>query len=332
MDRRDLGRALVGAAGFGAAARPCAAQAVPGYPDRAITVVVPFAAGGATDLAGRLLADKLGPNLAEGGRAVVENRPGAGSALGADVVRRARPDGYTLLVGSASTLGCAPAAGGRAAGYHPTRDFTPITLFGLSTMGLVVATGSGIADTAGLVAKLRAEPGRHGYSSSGVGGISHLASAAFLIAAGAEALHVPYRGGSQTAEAIIKGETLFAIDTLGSVIGQVRDGSLRLLAVTTAGRDPNFPDVPTAAQSGLPGFEMASWTVLAGPAGLPGPLVAALSRASNAALGDPVVRQRLDSTGTIPDATSTPVSTRAFVERQFDLLREVVARIGLQVD
>ena len=245
-----------------------------------ITIIVPFAAGGATDLAGRLLADKLGPLLSGGGRAVVENRPGAGSALGADVVRRARPDGYTLLVGSASTLAVAPASGAAAARYHPTRDFTPLAFFGISTMGLLVSRDSGITSTRELLDRLRANPGKFSFASSGVGGIAHLASEYFCKAAGVEAVHVPYRGGSQTAEAIMKGETLFAIDTVGSNIGQIRDGALRLVAVTTRERDPNFPNVPTIAEAGVPGYEMASWTVLAGPAGMPPEIVEALGRAA----------------------------------------------------
>ncbi|HEY4251815.1 MAG TPA: tripartite tricarboxylate transporter substrate-binding protein [Roseomonas sp.] len=327
-------RGLLG--GLGAAALPLLPRpAFAAYPDRVITIIVPFAPGGATDLAGRLLADKLGPFLAEGGRAVVDNRPGAGSALGADQVRRARPDGYTLLVGSASTLGCAPASGARAARYHPTQDFTPITLFGISTMGLVVAANSGITSVAQLVDRLKAEPGKHGYASSGVGGISHLGSDYFSRLAGVEAIHVPYRGGSQTPEAVMKGDVLFAIDTLGSIIGQIRDGALRLLAVTTKERDPNFPDVPTIAQAGLPAlaeYEMASWTVLVGPAGIPAEMATAISGAANRALSDATIRDRLESTGTIPDATSTPASTRAFLDRQFGIFQTVVQRIGLQMD
>ena len=311
-------------------ALPAAAQ--PRFPERSITIVVPFAAGGATDLAGRLLADKLGPLLAEGSRAVVDNRPGAGSALGADTVRRARPDGYTLLVGSASTLAVAPAAGASAARYHPTRDFTPLAFFGISTMGLLVSRDSGIDTVRALLDRLGADPGKLAFASSGVGGVAHLASEHFARSAGVEAVHVPYRGGSQTAEAIIKGECLFAIDTIGSNIGQIRDGSLRLLAVSTARRDPNFPDVPTIAEAGVPGYEMASWTVLAGPAGMPPEIVEAIGRAAARAIADPAVRSRLEATGTVPEPDSSPAMTRAFLDRQFELYREVVQRIGLRLE
>ncbi|TDH59208.1 tripartite tricarboxylate transporter substrate binding protein [Dankookia rubra] len=328
INRRRLTRGLLAGGVLGAAARPALAA----YPDRVITIVVPFAAGGATDLAGRLLADKLGPLLAEGSRAVVDNRPGAGSALGADTVRRAKPDGYTLLVGSASTLAVAPAAGASAARYHPTRDFTPLAFFGISTMGLLVSRDSGIDTVAALLDRLRANPGKLAFASSGVGGVAHLASEHFTRSAGVEVVHVPYRGGSQTAEAIMKGECIFAIDTIGSNIGQIRDGSLRLLAVSTAKRDPNFPDVPTIAEAGVPGYEMASWTVLAGPAGMPPEIVEAIGRAASRAIADPAVRSRLEATGTVPELDSSPAMTRAFLDQQFEFYREVVQRIGLRLE
>ncbi|WP_426959382.1 Bug family tripartite tricarboxylate transporter substrate binding protein [Muricoccus radiodurans] len=326
--RRAIHRGVLGSLALGALAR----QALAAFPDRVITVVVPFAAGGATDLAGRLLADRLGPLLGESGRAVVDNKPGAGSALGADIVRRARPDGYTLLVGSASTLAVAPASGAAAARYHPTRDFTPLALFGLSTMGLVVAADSGIRTVPELLDRLRANPGRFGFASSGVGGISHLAGEYLAKLAEVQAMHVPYRGGSQTPESVMKGETLYAVDTLGSVVGQVRDGSLRLLAVSTRGRDPNFPDVPTVAEAGLPAYEVASWTVLAGPAGMPDDVTEAIGRAAARAITEPAVKTRLEATGTLPEPESTPTATRAFLDRQFGLYQEIVQRIGLRLE
>ena len=327
ITRRHLGT------GSGAAlATLLACPAFAAYPDRPITIVVPFAPGGANDLAGRLLADRLGPLLAPDGRALVENRPGAGSALGAEFVRRARPDGHTLLVGSASTLAVAPASGAAAARYHPTGDFTPVTIVGTSPLGVVVPVNSGITTVKQLVDRLRAEPGRIGYASSGVGGVSHLGADYLANLAGTSAQHVPYRGGSQTAESLIKGETLYAVDQLGSVVGQVRDGALRLLAVTTRARDPNFPDVPTVAEAVLPDYELTTWTVMVGPKGLPDDVAEALSKAANAALAEPRVRERLESTGTTPTLDSTPASTRAFLDKEFALYTNIVQRIGLKLD
>jgi tripartite-type tricarboxylate transporter receptor subunit TctC len=330
IKRRNLDRGLLG--GVALAALPAFPRgALAAFPDRVITLVVPFAPGGNTDLAGRLMADRIGPLLG-GGRAVVDNKPGAGSALGADAVRRARPDGYTLLVGSASTLAVAPASGAAAARYHPTKDFTPLALFGLSTMGLVVAADSGIGTVAELLDRLRANPGKFSFASSGVGGISHLAGEYFASLAGVQAIHVPYRGGSQTPEAVMKGEALYAVDSLGSIIGQIRDGALRLLAVSTRTRDPNFPDVPTIAEAALPDFEVASWTVLVGPAGMPADVTEALGRAAAQVLNEPNVRSRLEATGTIPETKSSPEATRAFMDRQFGLYQGIVQRIGLRMD
>ena len=327
-----LGRRRLAGLALAAAGASLARPALAAYPDRPISVVVPFAPGGANDLAGRLLADSLGPLLSPDGRALVENRPGGGSAIGADYVRRARPDGYTLLVGSASTLAVAPASGAAAARYHPTGDFTPITIVGTSPLAVVVPADAGVTTIRQLVDRMRAEPGRIGYASSGVGGVSHLGADYLANLAGTTAQHVPYRGGSQTAESLIKGETLFAVDALGSVAGQVRDGALRLLAVTTPRRDPSFPDVPTVAEAVLPDYELTTWTVMVGPKGMPDDVAEALSRAANTALAEPRVRERLESTGTTPTLDSTPASTRAFLDREFALYRNIVQRIGLKLE
>jgi tripartite-type tricarboxylate transporter receptor subunit TctC len=329
ITRRLFQRGLLGGAAL--TGLP-AFEAQAAYPERVITLIVPFAPGGATDLAGRLMADRLGPLLGNNGRAIVENRTGAASALGANHVRSAPPDGYTLLVGSASTLAVAPASGAAAARYHPTRDFTPLALFGISTMALVVSASSGITSVQQLIERMRADPNLGNFASSGVGGITHLAGEYFAKLAGVQATHIPYRGGSQVPESIIKGETLFAIDNLGSVIGQIRGGTLRLLAVSTRERDPNFPDIPTIAQAGVPEYEAASWTAMVGPAGMPAAIVSAIGRAAAQALNEPNVRTRLETTGTIPERNSTPDGTRAFLDRQFALYQSIVQRIGLRLE
>jgi tripartite-type tricarboxylate transporter receptor subunit TctC len=175
-------------------------------------------------------------------------------------------------------------------------------------------------------------PGRISYASSGVGGVSHLGADYLAILAGTTAQHVPYRGGSQTPESVIKGETVFAVDAMGSVAGQVRDGALRLLAVTTPQRDPNFANVPTVAEVALPEYELTTWTVMAGPKDMPDEIANALSRAANAALSEPRVRERLETTGTTPRTDSTPASTREFLDREFALYSRIVERIGLRLE
>jgi len=326
--RAFAGLGLAGTA-LALGARPASAAT---FPDRPLSVIVPFAPGGATDLAGRLMADRMGPHLGGDGRAVVENKPGAGSALGAEYVRRAKPDGYTLLVGSASTLAVAPAAQPKVAPYNPAEDFTPIAIIGTSAMGLVVPAASGIRSVPELIAKLKKGDGADGYASSGVGGVSHLASALFCSMAEAPANHIPYRGGSSVAEALIKQEVAFAIDQIASIVGQIRDGALTLLAVTTTARDPNFPDVPTLAEAGVPGYELSTWTAMVAPKGIPAEVAEALNRAANAALQEPAVRERLSTSGTDPSNGSTLESTRSFLKAQFALFQKVVDRTGLRID
>jgi len=327
LTRRALGLLAVAAPAI--AVRPARAAS---FPDRTITVIVPFAPGGATDLAGRILADRMGPLLGPEGRAVVENKPGAGSSLGAEYVRRSRPDGYTLLVGSASTLAVAPAAQPKVAPYNPAEDFTPIAVVGTSALGLVVPAASGIESVAELVRRLKAGEGPDGYASSGVGGVAHLAAALFAKLAEAPASHIPYRGGSSVAEALIKQEVIFAVDQIASVVGQVRDGSLRLLAVTTRARDPNFPEVPTLMEAGVPGYELSTWTVMVAPKDVPEDVALALNRAANAALSEPALRERLSTSGTDPRNDSTPETTRAFLREEFARFRKVVEQTGLQLD
>lgn len=329
---QGLSRRRLGLAAGAAALVPLlgARRAWAAFPDRTITVIVPFAPAGATDLAGRILADRMGPLLAEGGRAVVENKPGAGSALGAEFVRRSRPDGYTLLVGSASTLAVAPAAQPKVAPYDPAEDFTPIAVVGTSALGLVVPAASGIRDVRGLIARLKQAP--EAYASSGVGGVAHLAAALFCNLAGVSATHVPYRGGSSVAEALMKQEVIFAVDQIASIVGQIREGALTLLAVTTRQRDPNFPDVPTLAEAGVADYELSTWTAMVGPKGLPAEVAAALNRAANAALREPAVRERLSTSGTEPRDDSTVESTRAFLRQEFARFQDVVRRTGLVID
>jgi tripartite-type tricarboxylate transporter receptor subunit TctC len=327
LGRRPLALALLGAA---AAARPV--RAAEAFPDRTITITVPFAPAGATDLAGRLLADRMGPALGPQARLVVENKPGAGSALGAEYVRRSRADGYTLLVGSASTLGVAPAAQPKIAPYDPAEDFTPVAVIGTSALGLVVPTASGITSVEQLIAKLREEKGQDGYASSGVGGIGHLAASLFSKLAEAPATHIPYRGGASVPEALIKQEVLFTIDQIASVVGQIRDGMLRLLAVTTTTRDRNFPDVPTLQEAGVPGYELSTWTVMVGPKGMPAEVTAALNRAANTALKDEAVRKRLLDSGTDPRDDSTPESTRAFLAAEAARFKAAVEIAGMRMD
>jgi tripartite-type tricarboxylate transporter receptor subunit TctC len=329
-------RRLLVAGGLGAAAGLGATaprQAAAAFPDRPISIVVPAAPGGATDITARVLGERLGPLLAPGARALVDNRPGAGGALGADIVRRAAPDGHTLLLATISAFVLLPLTATSAIRYDPTEDLTPISLIGTSAMGLVVSANSGIRSVPELIARMRAEPGRLAYGSSGVGAINHLSGELFARMVGVPMLHAPYRGGSQLPEAVMKGEVLYAIDQLASGAGLVRDGALRLLAVSTAERAAAFPQVPTIAEAvGLPDYALTTWSALAGPRGLPAEIAARISGAVNAALAEPAVRTRLEQAGLDPVADSTPASARRHIEAELERFRGILARTGIRFE
>src|SRR5215218_10139597 len=294
----------------GASAQPGAG----GFPDRPITLVVPFLAGGSTDIAGRILAERMAPHLGPAARIIVENRAGAGGSVGAEWMRHRTPDGYTLLLGSASALATNPAALPAQTPYDPVEDFTQIALVGGGPMVLVVPASSRFRTAAELFAAVRTEPGRHTWATSGAGGIGHLTGEYLKIEAGGlRAEHVPYRGGSAVMEALAKGEVDYSVEVLASTAPHLRDGLSRGLAVTSLARHPLFPDIPTLDESGLTGFEVTTWNVLVGPRGLSADLVGALSRAARAALAEPSVRERLAAAGVDPaEVTTTPDSTRAF--------------------
>lgn len=325
-----LSRRLALGATIGALAAPRLALAA--YPDRPVTVVVPLPPGGGTDVSARILAERLGPQLGTSGRVIVENRPGAGTALGAEHVRRAAPDGYTLLYSTAGTFAVNPALGASQIRYHPTRDFTPISVVGSSAMALVVPASSPVRTLPELVAKLRAEPGWHHYGSSGTGSANHLAGALFTRMVGAEVVHSPYRGGNELTQAVVRGEVLYAVDLFGSMIGLVRGGQVRLLAVTSARRDPNYPEAPTMAEAGLPGYVFDNWTGLAAPAGLPTDIATAISQATNRALAEDALRQRMLQLALNPIGDSTLESTRRFFDSELARFQDIVARSGIRVE
>lgn len=316
---------------LGAAAQPrgCACD----YPERPITLVVPFLAGGSTDIAGRILAERMAPHLGAAARIIVENRAGAGGSVGAEWVRHRTPDGYTLLLGSASALATNPAALPAQTPYDPVEDFAQVALVGGGPMVLVVPASSRFRTAAELFAAVKAEPGRYTWATSGAGGIGHLTGEYLKIEAGGlRAEHVPYRGGSAVMEALAKGEVDYSLEVLASSAPHLRDGLSRGLAVSSRARHPLFPDIPTLDELGLKGFEITTWNILAGPRGLPPDILGALSRAARATLAEPGVRERLAAAGVDPaEATTTPEGTRAFLRSEVAKFRGIVERAGLKL-
>lgn len=305
------------------------AQAQAAFPDRPINVVVGFLAGGSTDLAARLLIDRMAPHLAPNARMIIENRAGAGGSIGAEFVTRQAPDGYTLAVQSASSQGTNPAALPDTVRYDPVGDFSHIAILGAGPMLIIVPGASPHRTLAELVTAAKASAAPPLWASSGTGGIGHLTGSLFTHRAGFRGEYVPYRGGSAVLEAMRKGEVDFSAEVLASAYPHVRDGSSRPLAVTSLVRHPLLPDVPTLQELGFNGFEIVTWNLVQGPRGIPPPLVQRLNKAAMEALAEPTLRRRLAEAGVDPAEPSTPESTRAFAASELEKFRSIVRETGL---
>jgi tripartite-type tricarboxylate transporter receptor subunit TctC len=303
-----------------------AAARAQSWPTQPIRMVVPFAPGGLTDLGARLLAPKL--SEAFGQPVPVENRPGAGSAIGAEYVARAAPDGHTLFLTTVSSQAIVPAMN-PAVRYDPLRDFTPIIYAGRVPLVLLVNPQSPARDVRGLVRELKAEPAKHNFSSSGHGSILHLAAELFKLQAGVSAEHVPFRssGGAQTE--LVAGRVTFLFDALAPAMPLIQQGTLRALGVGTKERNAALPDLPTIAEQGLPDFEAYTWVGIYGPAGLPAPIVARVNAALNAALADAALAAKLREAG-MEIAGGPPERLAEFGAREFAKWRDVVQKANIK--
>src|SRR5215471_6622044 len=257
------------------------------YPTRPVTIVVPFAAGGGNDVLARLLAQRMGASL--GQNFVVDNRPGAAGTIGTRAVARAAADGYTLMVGHSGVFGIAPSLYANP-GYDPRKDFAPVGLIGSFQQILVVHPSLPIKTVADLIAIAKREPGRLSYASAGIGSGSHLSTELFAAMAGIRLTHVPFRGTGATLTDLVAGRVDMMITTLPSVLGAVRAGQLRPVAVTGAARSPLFPELPTFAEAGVPGYEAVIHYGMVGPGGLPPAIGEKLNGALNAALAEEPIR------------------------------------------
>ncbi|WYX33187.1 tripartite tricarboxylate transporter substrate binding protein (plasmid) [Achromobacter denitrificans] len=304
---------------------PAAAEAV--YPSKPIRVIVPFAAGGATDQVARLLATKVSASL--GTPVVVENRPGANGNIGAETVAQAAPDGYTLLH-STSALGFT-AAFGQKVSYALDKNLEPVSLLIDQPLLIMASNPLGVANVADLKAYARQHPGKLNYGSSGTGNLTHLAMFVLLQAAGIEATHIPYKGGAGAFPDFIAGRLDLFADPINSAYPYVRDGRVKALAVTGMQRSALLPDVPTASEVILPGFQMGAWQALMAPAGTPPEVIARVNHAYVVALKDSEVTARLASQGAVAKATS-PQEFRTFLSAEIERWKKVVQDSGIQLD
>lgn len=298
-----------------------------GYPDRPIRLVVPFPAAGATDLFARSLAQKMGEKL--GQQLVVENKPGAGGEIGSEVVAKAAPDGYTLLLATTSTHAIAPAIYPHLP-YDTVRDFTPIVHVGDAPSIMLVPLNSPAKAVQEWIDYARKHPGKLNYGSSGNGTIVQLTTELFKSQAGVSVTHIPYKGTALAMPDLMSGKIDVVFDALPTGLPFVREGRLRALAVTSLERSPLAPDLPTVAET-LPGFESNTWFGLYGPRGLPADVVARVNAAANQALADPGLRQKLARLGIVA-AGGTPQEFAALVAQDAAKWRKIIVEHHITVN
>jgi tripartite-type tricarboxylate transporter receptor subunit TctC len=328
--RRTLLASAAAAAAAGLTLPRAAPRAQGPWPNRPVRVVVPFATGGGTDVTMRLLAPKLGEIL--GQPVVVENRPGGGSTVGTDFVAKSAPDGYTFVLATLSSTGIAAGLYANLP-YDPAKDLAAVAPTVFIPIGLAITTrGWAVRTLDAFVAELRANPGRHSYGSSGIGTTGHLASANFLRHVGARAEHVPYRGGGQSFTALVAGETQFTHDIPALLRPFHEAGTARVLFVNQPERWRPLPEVPTAAEAGLPDYKAYSWYGLFGPAGVPRAVVDRLAAAVDRALADPAVAARLEELGTPGMRGWNPDRFARYVAEEIETWVPLVRASGARVD
>ena len=299
-----------------------------GYPNRSLRLIVPFAPGGPTDLLARLTAQKLTEQL--GQPVLVDNRAGGGGTIGAEVAARAPADGYTLFYGSSSTLAIAPALYARL-GYDAQKSFAPVSLVARGPMVLAATPALPANTLRELIALARAQPGRLHYGSAGSGSPLHLAGEMLKASAGIDLVHVPYKGAAPARADLMSGAIELMFESPASVAGAVRSGKVKALAITASRRDPALPEVPTAIEGGLAGFEVWSWNGLVVPAGTPPAIVARLAADTRKALQAADVRAALARDGT-EAVGSTPEEFAAFINIELARWGKVVRLSGARVD
>ena len=302
----------------------CQAQA---WPARPIRLVIPFPAGGATDIIGRTLAQRLSTQL--GQQVVVDNKPGAGGTIGSDLVAKAAPDGYTLLLATSSTHSIGPALNPKMP-YDAFKDFVPVAHVANAPSVLVVGRNFPAADAKELIGLLKRNPGKYNFGSSGIGTYPHLSAEMFKWRAGGLfVVHIPYRGTGLVITDLVAGQIAFLMDSIVSAQPHIRDGKVRALAVSGARRSASLPDVPTFAEVGVPNMELSNWFGVFLPPGAPDELVARLNRELNAAVRAPEVSERLERVGADP-TTGTPAQFGRLVRDEHESWKALIERARIK--
>ena len=299
----------------------------PAYPNRPIRLIVPYAAGGASDVLARVLAQGMSEKL--GQQVIVDNKPGAGVVVGSDFVANSPPDGYTLLI---TTLAHSTSPSlFKKLPYDTSQAFQPIAL--AATLPLVLCvnpTQIPATDLKGVIEFFHANPGKYNYSSGGKGSVVHLASELFNAQAKIKVQHVPYKGGAPAMAALLSGDVAYYIDVVSTAQEFVKSGRVRAIAVSSSERSHVFPDVPTMQEGGLPGYEAYTWNMVLGPRGLPPAITEHLNKAINAAVADPATSKRLLAMGAKPVSDSTPEKLKSFIRAEMVKWGEIIKASGIQ--
>jgi tripartite-type tricarboxylate transporter receptor subunit TctC len=310
------------------AALPQAAAAQSGYPSKPIHMVVPLAAASAVDNAARIVAQQM--SISMGQQIVVENQPGAAGLIGTEHVAKAAPDGYTIGGFNDSIMTMLPNLHASMP-WDIVKDFSPVSLVATVEWGLVASNNAPFRNAADLIAAAKAKPGKIDYASGGNGSPQHIAMALFASSAGLSLTHVPYKGASQAALDVAAGQVPVGFQGLATVATLIRGGKLKLLGVTTRGRLAQFPDAPTIAESGLPGFEFNSWFAVMAPAGTPREIVARLNAEILKALANPGVREKLVAQG-LTVRGSSPEELGAATREQLAKYGRLMKQAGVTID
>jgi tripartite-type tricarboxylate transporter receptor subunit TctC len=295
------------------------------WPAKPIRLIVPFPAGGGTDIITREVANKVA-----GYNFVIDNKPGSGGNLGVDAAAKAAPDGNTLVMGQTSNLAISPTLYSSLP-YDPVKDLTPISLVASSPLVIVASAKSPFHTLADVVKEAKAHPGSINFASSGNGTVAHLATDAFQKIAGIKLTHIPYKGASQGATDVISGDVQLYVSSIPTLLGHIKSGKMRAIAVTSAKRVDDLPQVPTVAESGYKGFEAVTWFGVLGPAKLPKDMVARLNADINKALKDPALKAKLGAQGA-EVAGSTPEQFAKLISDENTRWEKIVKESGAKVD
>lgn len=306
---------------------PAAASAQT-YPGKPIRFIVPFTPGGGNDTIARLVGQKLA--AATGQQVLIDNRPGAGGAIGAEAAAKSAADGYTIFLAGVATHGINPNLR-RKLGYDPVRDFDPVSLIASAPLLVVVHPSLPVKSVKQLVALAKAQPGKINYASNGAGGSSHMAVELFKSMTGTSMVHIPYKGLAPALTELLSGEVQLMFSSAVSMLPQVKAGKLRAIAMTGARRSPAIPDIPTVAEAGIPGYETGSWYGIVAPAGTPRTAIDRLSREVAAIVHTPEITRRLDDEAVIP-VGSTPEEFATHIRNELARWSKVIKQSGIQPD